>query len=61
VQLLDNDGHLRLLAMADIREMTLSRSSAMPKDYGKRLSAQELEDILAYLSRQSARPIEAKK
>jgi len=33
----------------------------MPKDYGKRLSAQELEDILAYLSRQSARPIEAKK
>jgi cytochrome c oxidase cbb3-type subunit III len=61
VQLLDNTGHLRLLSMTDIREMTLSRSSAMPKDYGKRLNPQELDDILAYLSRQSARPIEAKK
>jgi cytochrome c oxidase cbb3-type subunit III len=61
LQLQDADGNLRLLSMADIREMTLARGSSMPKDYGKRLTAQELDDLLAYLSRQSARPIEAKK
>jgi hypothetical protein len=30
----------------------------MPRDYGKRLSAREIEDLLAYLSRQSIRPPE---
>jgi cytochrome c oxidase cbb3-type subunit 3 len=61
LQLQDAEGNLRLLSMADIREMTLAKGSAMPKDYAKRLSSQELDDLLAYLSRQSARPIEAKK
>ena len=44
--------------------MTLAKGSPMPKDYGKRLNEHELDDILAFLSRQSARPsspIEAKK
>ena len=45
--------------MSDVREMTLAKGSPMPKDYAKRLNKQELDDILAFLSRQSARPIEA--
>jgi hypothetical protein len=28
----------------------------MPGDFGTRLSAQEIEDLLAYLARQSLRP-----
>jgi len=47
--------------MADVREMTLSAGSPMPKDYKSKLSSQELDDLLAYLSRQSMRPREEKK
>ena len=61
LQILDAQGNLHLLSAADIQEMTLGRGSPMPKDFGKRLSATELENILAYLSRQSARPIELSK
>jgi cytochrome c oxidase cbb3-type subunit III len=61
LQLQDTEGNLRLLSMTDIRAMTLAKGSSMPKDYGKQLTSQELDDLLAYLSRQSARPIEAKK
>lgn len=60
LQLQDAEGNLHLLSMAEIREMTLAKGSPMPKDYGKRLSTSELDDVLAFLSRQSARPIEAK-
>jgi cytochrome c oxidase cbb3-type subunit III len=61
LQFQDAEGNLRLLSMADVREITLAKGSSMPKDYGKRLTGQELDDLLAYLSRQSVRPIEAKK
>jgi len=61
VQLQEADGNLRLLSMTDIREMSFAKGSSMPKDYEKRLSKDELNDLLAYLSRQSARPIEVKK
>jgi hypothetical protein len=61
VQLQDADGNLHLLSMSDIEEITLAKGSPMPKDYGKRLTTHELDDLLAFLSRQSARPIEAKK
>jgi|SRR5579862_260171 len=61
LQLQDADGNLHLLAAADIQEMTMATGSPMPKDYEKRLAARELEDLLAYLGRQSARPIEARK
>lgn len=61
LQLQDADGNLHLLSTADILEMTLAKGSPMPKDYGARLSATELDDMIAYLSRQSARPIEMKK
>jgi putative heme-binding domain-containing protein len=60
LELQDANGSLHLLSTADIREITLGKGSPMPKDYGTRLTPGELENILAYLSRQSARPIEKK-
>ena len=33
----------------------------MPKDLAKRFSSQEIDNIVAYLSRQSLRPAEEKK
>jgi cytochrome c oxidase cbb3-type subunit III len=61
VQIQDAQGNLHLLSMTDVREMTLSPGSPMPKDYKSKLSSEELEDLLAYLSRQSVRPREEKK
>jgi cytochrome c oxidase cbb3-type subunit III len=61
LELQDANGRLHLLSMADVREITLRKGSPMPRDYATRLSKTELDDILAYLSRQSARPIEIKK
>lgn len=61
LQLQDAEGNLHLLSMADVREMTLSKGSPMPKDFGKRLSAQEIDDLVAYLTRQSLRPVEKTK
>ena len=61
LQIQDAQGNLHLLSMADVREMTFSNGSPMPKDYRSKLSVQELEDLLAYLSRQSLRPREEKK
>jgi len=55
------NGSLHLLSMSAIQEIKLSKGSPMPKDYAQRLNKVELDDILAYLSRQSARPIEPKK
>jgi putative heme-binding domain-containing protein len=60
LQLQDAQGNLHLLAMSEIQEMTLAKGSPMPKDYAKRLTSRELDDVLAYLSKQSARPIEPK-
>jgi putative heme-binding domain-containing protein len=61
LQVQDAQGNLHLLSMADVREMTLSAGSPMPKDYKSKLSSQELDDLLAYLSRRSVRPREEKK
>jgi len=61
LQLQDTQGQLHLLAMADIQEISLAKGSPMPKDYGTRLGKGEIDDIIAYLGRQSARPIEMKK
>ncbi len=61
LQLQDKDGNLHLLQMDRIREITISKHSIMPNDYGQRLGAQELQNVLAYLSRQSIRPVETAK
>jgi hypothetical protein len=61
MQVQDADGKLYLLSSADVQELELSSHSPMPRDFASRLSKQELEDLLAYLSRQSIRPYEPRK
>ncbi len=50
LQLVDTAGKLHLLSMADVKELTLSASTPMPTDYAKRLSREELRNLLAYLA-----------
>ena len=58
LQVQDAQGKVYLIAVADVRELELSSHSPMPRDFGKRLSQQEIDDLLAFLSRQSIRPPE---
>jgi putative heme-binding domain-containing protein len=57
LQLQDSDGALHLISMSDVAGVELVKGSVMPKDYAKRFSAGEIENLLAFLSRQSVRPI----
>ena len=61
LQLQDRTGAIHLIDMAQVGEMKASRTSPMPKDYRTRLSKTELENLLAYLSSQSLRPVAEKK
>ena len=61
VQLQDREGNLHLLQMDQVREITISKRSTMPDDFGKRLSKEQLQNLLAYLSLQSVRPVEVSK
>jgi cytochrome c oxidase cbb3-type subunit 3 len=56
LQVLDREGNLHLVSMLDVDQLTISARSLMPNDYGKRLSADELRDLYAFLARQAARP-----
>jgi cytochrome c oxidase cbb3-type subunit 3 len=56
LQVVDDRGVLHLISVIDVKALTISDRSPMPGDFGARLSQQELEDLLAYLSRQSLRP-----
>jgi putative heme-binding domain-containing protein len=58
IQLLDADGHLRLLSKSEVTQVEFPPASWMPADYGTRLSKQQVTDLLAFLSRQSVRPLE---
>ncbi|MBI1354480.1 MAG: c-type cytochrome [Acidobacteria bacterium] len=55
LQLIDRDGKLHLISMRDVAELEIQERSAMPDDYAKRLSSQELENLFAFLARQSLR------
>jgi cytochrome c oxidase cbb3-type subunit III len=61
VQIIDAQGKLYLLSMADVRELRLSDHSPMPGDYAKRLSGEEITNLVAYLGRRSVRPYEREK
>ena len=58
IQLLDSDGQLRLLSKSEVTRVEFPPASWMPADYGERLSKQQVTDLLAFLSRQSVRPLE---
>ena len=61
LQLQDRQGNLHLINMADVAEMTLGKGSPMPKDYGKKLSGTEVDDLVAYLAKQSLRAFDPSK
>lgn len=55
LQVVDQKGALHLIPMRDVKELTIMEKSPMPDDFAKRLSKQEMQDLIAYLSRQSLR------
>lgn len=56
LQLLDAKGELHLLLMGDVRELAVAKNSIMPSNYKTRLSAAEIDGLVAYLAKQTARP-----
>ncbi len=56
IQVMDKDGNLHLLAKQDLRSVEFPRKSWMPDDYAGRLSEGEVQNVLAFLSRQATRP-----
>ncbi|MGH9664147.1 MAG: c-type cytochrome [Bryobacteraceae bacterium] len=56
LQIIDAKGDLHLLSMDDVRTVAWRDGSIMPGDYAKRLTPAEIDNLLAYLSRQSVRP-----
>ena len=60
IQILDAHGEVHRLLKLDLREVVFRKKSLMPGDYKQRLSAGELENLMAFLSRQSLRPAESK-
>jgi cytochrome c oxidase cbb3-type subunit III len=61
MQILDAAGKLHLLDKRELAEVVFRKGSLMPGDYGARLTKDELQNLLAFLSRQSVRQGEMKK
>lgn len=55
LQLLDSHDRLRLFVRDNLREIRNAKSSLMPSDYDKTLTPVELQDLLAFLSRQTSK------
>jgi len=53
LELLDTHEQLQLFTRDDLREVQYKSSSLMPADYNKTLPAADLQDLLAFLSRQA--------
>jgi putative heme-binding domain-containing protein len=56
IQILDRQGHLHLLSKDTLREVVFRKDSPMPADYSKRLTPEEISNLIAFLGRQSVRP-----
>lgn len=61
IQAVDKDGNLYLLHGPEMKRAEFQAKSWMPDDYGQKLTADELQNLFAYLSRQSVRPPEKSK
>jgi len=59
LQLQDRDGNMHLINMGDVTELKLSDGSPMPRNYKQLLSGEEIDNLVAYLRLQSARPFPA--
>ncbi len=55
IQMIDKDGNLHLLAKQNLRSIEFPPESWMPDDYADRLSEEEVQNVLAFLSRQATR------
>lgn len=55
LQLIDQAANLHLISMSDVAQLEILQRSPMPSDYGDRLSAEELENLLAFLAQQTLR------
>ena len=55
IQVLDRNGEMHLLEKKDVQEIALHGKSLMPGDYSTKLAPGELQDLMAYLSRQAMR------
>lgn len=55
LQLLDSENKLRLLLRSELRQVVYKEGSLMPASYGKALAPAELQNLLAFLSRQAVR------
>jgi len=56
LQVIDKQGELHLISPAEVKELSVAEQSGMPADYGKRLTKDELRDLLAFLAHQTSRP-----
>jgi len=52
IQMMGADNQLHLFVKSELREFVYEPNSLMPTDYDKRLSPEELRDLIAFLSRQ---------
>jgi PQQ-dependent dehydrogenase (methanol/ethanol family) len=55
IQILDARGDIHRLLKADLREVVFRKRSLMPGDFKERLSSTEIDNLLAFLGRQSLR------
>ena len=55
LQLEDASGNLHLLESKDIQKAVFATRSIMPEDYERQLSSAEIDDVLAFLSKQAVR------
>jgi putative heme-binding domain-containing protein len=53
LQILDEKGELHLLHGDEMGQATLTTTSWMPDDYSRRLTADEVDNVVAFLSRQA--------
>jgi|SRR5579872_1090416 len=53
LQLLDSHGRLQLFTRDELRDVIYKKQSLMPSDYDKTFTSTELQDLLAFLSRQA--------
>jgi len=51
LQMLGSDNELHMFARDELRQVVYEPKSLMPTDYDKRLTPEEFQDLLAFLSR----------
>jgi len=61
MQVIDRAGKIHRVDMGEVEAIVFRKTSMMPANYKTRLTAEEMTDLVAFLSKQSARPAEGKK